>query len=37
MPCTLFFLFDIDNFKQANDRFGHVFGDMAIKEFTAVI
>nr|WP_306799458.1 sensor domain-containing diguanylate cyclase [Anaerostipes caccae] len=32
-----FFLFDIDNFKQANDRFGHVFGDMAIKEFTAVI
>ncbi|MCB6294605.1 sensor domain-containing diguanylate cyclase [Anaerostipes caccae] len=32
-----FFLFDIDNFKQANDRFGHVFGDMVIKEFTAVI
>lgn len=32
-----FFLFDIDNFKQANDRFGHVFGDMAIKEFTTVI
>nr|WP_290759942.1 sensor domain-containing diguanylate cyclase [Anaerostipes sp.] len=32
-----FLIFDIDNFKQANDQFGHVFGDMAIKEFTAVI
>lgn len=32
-----FFIFDIDNFKTANDRFGHVFGDYCIKEFTGVI
>ncbi|WP_334300624.1 diguanylate cyclase domain-containing protein [Anaerostipes faecis] len=32
-----FFLLDIDNFKQANGRFGHVFRDMAIKEFITVI
>ncbi|MCC8026171.1 MAG: sensor domain-containing diguanylate cyclase [Clostridium sp.] len=32
-----FFIFDIDNFKQANDNFGHGFGDMCIKEFTQVI
>ena len=25
-----FFLLDIDNFKHANGRFGHVFSDMAI-------
>lgn len=32
-----FFIFDIDNFKQANDNFGHLFGDLCIKEFTRVI
>lgn len=32
-----FFIFDIDNFKTANDRFGHAFGDFCIKEFTGII
>lgn len=32
-----FFLFDIDNFKQANDSCGHAFGDFCIKEFTSII
>lgn len=32
-----FFIFDIDNFKQANDCFGHAFGDFCIKEFTRII
>ena len=32
-----FFIFDIDNFKQANDQFGHAFGDACIKEFTRII
>lgn len=32
-----FFLFDIDNFKQANDQFGHAFGDYCITEFTKAI
>ena len=32
-----FFILDIDNFKQANDRFGHVFGDHGIRTFTAII
>ena len=32
-----FFIFDIDNFKQANDQFGHSFGDYCLKEFTEVI
>ena len=31
------FIFDIDNFKQANDNYGHLFGDSCIKEFTRVI
>lgn len=32
-----FFILDIDNFKQANDRFGHMFGDHCIRAFTATI
>lgn len=32
-----FFIFDIDNFKQANDQFGHAFGDYCIKEVTGTI
>lgn len=32
-----FFIFDIDNFKTVNDRFGHAFGDQCIKEFSAII
>ena len=32
-----FFIFDIDVFKQANDRFGHAFGDTVIKSFTGSI
>ncbi|WP_197735964.1 sensor domain-containing diguanylate cyclase [Arabiibacter massiliensis] len=32
-----FFIFDIDVFKQANDRFGHVFGDSVIESFTGTI
>jgi len=27
------FLIDIDNFKQANDLHGHIFGDYCIREF----
>ena len=32
-----FFIFDIDNFKTANDQHGHAFGDAVIKAFTDVI
>lgn len=32
-----FFIFDIDNFKQANDRFGHAFGDFAIRQFADIL
>lgn len=28
-----FFIIDIDNFKQANDLHGHIFGDYCIREF----
>jgi diguanylate cyclase (GGDEF)-like protein len=32
-----YFIFDIDNFKQANDQFGHDFGDSVIGSFTRKI
>lgn len=32
-----FYILDIDNFKTANDQFGHAFGDFCIKEFTGII
>ena len=32
-----FFIFDIDRFKQANDRFGHIFGDDVIRSFAGTI
>ena len=32
-----FFIFNIDNFKQAIDLYGHIFGDYCIKEFTGTI
>lgn len=32
-----FFILDIDNFKRANDDFGHAFGDLCIRSFAAVI
>lgn len=32
-----FFIFDIDDFKQANDMYGHAFGDFCIREFAAII
>lgn len=32
-----FFMFDIDHFKEANDRFGHAFGDMVIMRFADTI
>ena len=35
--CYAFFIFDIDNFKQANDQFGHAFGDTCICAFTRTI
>lgn len=34
---SAFFIFDIDDFKQTNDRFGHAFGDFCIRSFTAII
>ena len=35
-PCA-YFIFDIDNFKQANDRHGHAFGDSVICAFVQTI
>lgn len=32
-----FFIFDIDNFKTVNDRFGHAAGDSVIIRFAAII
>lgn len=32
-----FFIFDLDSFKQANDTYGHEFGDACIKSFAAAI
>ena len=32
-----YFIFDIDNFKQANDQFGHAFGDTVIRAFTQIL
>ena len=31
------FMLDIDNFKHANDKFGHAFGDKCIYEFTSIM
>ncbi len=35
--CFAFFIFDIDNFKQANDQHGHVFGDFVIRMFAGIL
>lgn len=32
-----FFILDIDDFKQVNDHFGHVFGDEIIREFAKTL
>ena len=32
-----FFILDIDTFKQANDLYGHAFGDSVIEQFAAVL
>lgn len=35
--CYAFFIFDIDTFKNANDLYGHAFGDSVIQMFTKTI
>lgn len=32
-----YYIFDIDHFKDANDRFGHAFGDTVIRQFAEII
>ena len=32
-----FFIFDIDDFKQVNDKCGHIFGDLVIMEFAKTL
>lgn len=32
-----FMILDIDNFKQYNDKYGHLCGDIAIKEFVSIL
>ena len=32
-----FYILDIDNFKQANDKFGHALGDVVIQQFCELI
>lgn len=35
-PCA-FFILDIDRFKQANDSYGHAFGDLCIQTFADIL
>lgn len=35
--CSSFMIIDIDNFKQANDQWGHLFGDILLETFAGLI